>query len=156
MLEHFFETRSMDTNSNNISSSNYCFLFEKCAREGGCQGASGHGHNQLFETRGHLFLGAIFGTVFFSKLVPNGTPNGIKNQRKSQKNKLGTKPTKHIENVLILKFSDFQETRFQMEWLSKITKARGADKYKKISKTCVEMKPKSMKNRPRNSRKNDA
>ena len=60
----------MDTNSNNISSSNSYFLFAKCAREGGCQGASGHGHSHLFETRGHLFFGAIFGTVFFSKLVP--------------------------------------------------------------------------------------
>ena len=83
--EQFFETRAMDTNSNNISSSSYCFLFEKCAREGGCQGAPGHGHRDLFESRGHLFLGAIFGTAFSSKLVLNGTPNGIKNQRKSQK-----------------------------------------------------------------------
>jgi hypothetical protein len=73
-----------------------------------------------------------------------------------KKNKLGTEPTKHIENDLILKLLDFQETCFRMERLSKITKARGADKYKQISKTRVEMKPKCMKSRARNSRKNDA
>ena len=72
------------------------------------------------------------------------------------KNKLETKPTKHVENLLKLIPLDLQETRFRMKELSKITKTRGADKYKQISKTCVEMKPKSMKNRPRNSTKNEA
>jgi hypothetical protein len=33
IIELFLETRAMDTNSNNISSSSFCFLFEKCARE---------------------------------------------------------------------------------------------------------------------------
>ena len=72
------------------------------------------------------------------------------------KNELETKSTKHVENVLNLIPLDLQETRFRMEWLSKITKTRGADKYKQISKNCVEMKPKSVKNRSRNSTKNDA
>ena len=72
------------------------------------------------------------------------------------KNELETKSTKHAENVLNLIPLDLQETRFRMEWLSKITKTRGADKSKKIQKKCVEMKPTSMKNRPRNSTKNDA
>ena len=79
--------------------------------------------------------------------------------KKSQnliKNELETKSTKHVGNVPNLRPSDLQETRFRMEWLSKITKTRGADKSKKIQKQCVEMKPKSMKNRPRNSAKNDA
>ena len=69
---------------------------------------------------------------------------------------LETKSTKHVENVLNLRSSDLQETRFRMEGLSKITKTRGADKYKKISTHGVEMKPKSMKKRPRNLIKNDA
>ena len=73
-----------------------------------------------------------------------------------QKNRLGTKPTKHVENVLILKPSDMQETRFRMEGLSKITKTRGADKCKNISKNGTEINYKSMKNRLRNSTKNDA
>ena len=73
-----------------------------------------------------------------------------------KKNKLVTKPTKHLEHVLILKLSDFQETRFRIEWLSKITKTRGADKYKNIQKHSVEMESKSMKSRPQNSTKNDA
>ena len=50
--------------------------------------------------------------------------------KKSQnlmKNELETKSTKNAENVLNLLPSDLQETRFRMEWLSKITKTRGAD-----------------------------
>ena len=77
-------------------------------------------------------------------------------QENLKKNKLGTKPTKHLENVLILKLSDLQKTCVGMEWLPKITKTRGADKYENIQKNDVGMKPKSMKNRPRNSTKNDA
>ena len=72
------------------------------------------------------------------------------------KNKLEMKPTKHVENLLKLIPLDLQETRFRMEGLSKITKTRGADKYKKILKNCAGMKPKSMKNRSRNSTKNEA
>ena len=72
------------------------------------------------------------------------------------KNELETKSTKHVENVLNLIPLDLQETRFRMEWLSKITKTRGADKYKQISNKCVEMTPKSMDNRSRKSTKNDA
>ena len=72
------------------------------------------------------------------------------------KNELGTKSTKHVENVLNLIPLDLQETRFRIERLSKITKTRGAGKYKQISKNCVEMKPKSMKHRSQNSTKNDA
>ena len=79
-----------------------------------------------------------------------------KNSQNLIKNELGTKSTKHVENVLNLTPLDLQETRFRIEKLSKTTKARGADKYKKISTNCVEIKPKSMKNRPRNSTKNDA
>ena len=69
------------------------------------------------------------------------------------KNELETKSTKHVEHVLILISLELQETRFRMEGLSKITKTRGADKSKQIQKNCVEMKPKSMKNRPQNSTK---
>ena len=72
------------------------------------------------------------------------------------KNELETKSTKHVENVPNLTPLDLQETRFRMEWLSKTTKTRGADKYLKISKNGIEMKPKSMKNRSRNSNKNYA
>ena len=69
---------------------------------------------------------------------------------------LDTKATKHVKNVLNLILLNLQETRFRMEWLSKITKTRGADKYKQIQKKCVEMESKSMKSRSRNSIKNDA
>ena len=72
------------------------------------------------------------------------------------KNETETKSTKHVGNVINLKPSDLQETRFRREWLSKITKTRGADKSKTIQKNGVEMKSKSMKNRPQNSTKNDA
>ena len=72
------------------------------------------------------------------------------------KNEILTKSTKHVEKVLNLTLLDLQETRFRMVWLSKITKIRGADKYKQISNKCFEMKPQSMKIRPQKSTKNDA
>ena len=71
-------------------------------------------------------------------------------------NELETKSTKHVENVPHLIPLDLQETRFRMERLSKLTQTSGADKYKQISNKCVEMKPKSMENRSRNSAKRDA
>ena len=79
-----------------------------------------------------------------------------KRSRNLIKNELETKSTKNAENVLNLTPLDLQETRFRMEGLSKITKTRGAHKYKQISKNCVGMKPKSMKNRSLNSTKNEA
>ena len=80
----------------------------------------------------------------------------LKRSQNPIKNELGTKSTKHVENVLNLIPLDLQETRFRMEGLSKISKARGADKSKTIQTNCVEMKSTSMKNRSRNSTKNDA
>ena len=79
-----------------------------------------------------------------------------KRTRNLTKNELETKSTKNAENVLNVLPLDLQETRFRMEWLSKITKTRSAEKYKQISKNCVEMKPTSMKNRSRNSTNNEA
>ena len=72
------------------------------------------------------------------------------------KNELETKSTKHVENVPNLVPLDLQETHFGIEELSKITKTRSAYKYEKISKKGVEMEPKFMENRSRNSTKNDA
>ena len=57
------------------------------------------------------------------------------------KKTLETKSTKRVENVLNLLPADLQETRFRIEGVPKITKARGADKYKTIPKSSVEMKP---------------
>ena len=73
-----------------------------------------------------------------------------------KKNKLGTKPTKHVENVLILEPSDLQKTCFRIEGLQKNTNTRGADKYENIPKSSIEMKQKCMKKQSRNSTKNDA
>ena len=77
-----------------------------------------------------------------------------KNQQNLMKNELETKSTKHAENVRNLRPLDLQETRFRIEALSKITKTRGADKYKKIQTNGVEMESKSMKSPSRNSTKN--
>ena len=79
----------------------------------------------------------------------------LKRSQNLIKNELETKFTKHVEIVLNLRPSDLQETRFRIEGLSKFTKTRGAEKYKTISKNGVEIKPKSMENRSRNSTKND-
>ena len=43
---------------------------------------------------------------------------------------LETKATKHVKNALKLIPLDLQETRFRMECFSKITKIKGAEKYK--------------------------
>ena len=79
-----------------------------------------------------------------------------KNSQNLTKNELGTKSIKHVENVQNLTPLDLQETRFRMEWLSKITKTRGADKYNKIRTNGIEMESTSMKNQLRNSTKSDA
>ena len=94
---------------------------------------------------------------FFSQKWCQMEPKmALKMSQNRIKNELETKSTKNAGNVLNVLPLDLQETRFRMEGLSKITKTRGADKYKKISKNCAEMKPKSMKNRSRNSTKNEA
>ena len=109
-----------------------------------------------FQLGGPLFL-KRFSEGFFSQKWCQMEPKmASKRSRNLTKNELETKSTKNAENVLNLLPLDLQETRFRMEGLSKITKTRGADKYKKISKNCAGMKPKSMKNRSRNSTKNDA
>ena len=98
-----------------------------------------------------------FPEAFFSEKLCQMEPQmASKRSQNPIKYELETKSTKHVENVLNLTPSDLQETRFRMEWLSKITKTRGADNYKNISKTNVEVKPKSMKNRRQNSTKNNA
>ena len=73
----FFGTRAMHTNSNNISSSSCCFLFEKCAREGGCQGASGLVDSSLFASLGASFFKMMFGTFFSGKECQMDPPNSI-------------------------------------------------------------------------------
>ena len=129
------------------------FLFEKRAREAASLGAIGH--RDSLRWGGGAFFKAIFGFVF-----KNGAARSLKMapemSHKLIKNELETKSTKHVENVPNLIPLDLQETRFRMEKLTKITKTRGADKYKQISKHCVEMRPKSMENRARNSTENDA
>ena len=98
-----------------------------------------------------------FSEWFFSQKGCQMEPQmASKRSQNLMKNELETKSTKHVENVLNLIPLDLQETRFRMEGLSKITKTRGAYQHKQISKNDVEMKPKSMKNRPQNSTKHDA
>ena len=93
---------------------------------------------------------SIFGKVFFSEKWCQTMPQMA--SKKSQnliKNELEMKSTQHVENVLNLTSLELQETRFRMEGLSKITKTRGAGKYKEIQNNGVEMESKSMKNRSR-------
>ena len=93
------------------------------------------------------------GWLFFQKWCQMEPKLASKMSQNLIKNELETKSTKHVGNVPNLRPSGLQETRFRMERLSKITKTRGADKYKTISKNCVEMKPKSMENRSRTQQK---
>ena len=96
-----------------------------------------------------------FSELFFQKKMPNGPPNSINNLRKSVKTRLETKSIKHVENVLNLMPSDLPKTCFRMEKLQKVTKTRGADKYNKIPKNNIEMKPTSMNNWSRQSTKTE-
>ena len=76
-----------------------------------------------------------FSEWFFSQKWCQMEPQmASKNSQNLIKNELETKSTKHVENVLNLIPLDLQETRFRIEELSKITKTRGADKYKKYQK----------------------
>ena len=88
--------------------------------------------------------------------MPNGAHMASKRSQNPIKNELETKSTKHVEHVIIFTPLDLQEARCRMEALPKITKARGADKYNKISNNVVEMKPTSMQNRSQNSTKHVA
>ena len=67
-----------------VSCSDCCFLFRKRAREGGCQGAPGHGHSPLFQSGGHPFFEQVFGALFFTqnhdfwwKLLPKWIQNEV-------------------------------------------------------------------------------
>ena len=42
-------------------------LFEKCACEGGCQGASRQGHRVAFSPGGYFFFDDFHDTIFFTK-----------------------------------------------------------------------------------------
>ena len=66
------------------------------------------------------------------------------------------KSNSHAQHLFKLMPLDLRKTSFRMEWLQTITKTRGADKCNKISKKGVNMQPKSMKNGPWSSTKNDA
>ena len=109
-----------------------------------------------FQVGGLLFFERFPVPFFSGKWCQMEPQMASKTSQNLIKIELETKATKHVKNVLNLIPLDLQETRFRMEGLSKITKTRGADKSKTMPKYCVEMKLKSMKNRPQNSTKNDA
>ena len=85
IFEQFFEARAMDTNSSNNSSSNYCFLFELCAREAASLGVTGHAGSGDFSSRGTLFL-KLFPERFFSENCANGAQDGLDMQNNLVKN----------------------------------------------------------------------
>ena len=65
LLKPFFSTINSNNASNNCSSN--CFLFEQCAREGGCQGAARRDNSLLFQTGGRFFFNDFHDTIFFTK-----------------------------------------------------------------------------------------
>jgi hypothetical protein len=75
-----------------------------------------------FSSGGALFFEAIFGMLFSQKWCQMEPQMASKISQNLIKNELETRSTKHVENVLNLTPLDLQETRFRMEWLSKITK----------------------------------
>ena len=85
-LGHEFEPQfELELKSKKNLSSSYCF----CSR-------SAHARRRLWEPSDMGIVGrfssgvvpffeAIFGMVFFSKMLPNGAPNGLKKLKKSDK-----------------------------------------------------------------------
>ena len=77
-----------------------------------------------FQVGSLLFL-KRFSTWFFSQKICQMEPHmASKRLQNPIKNELGTKSTKHVENVLNLTPLDLQETRFRVEGLSKTTKTK--------------------------------
>ena len=63
----------MKTNSSKMLSSNYCFLFEKCAREAASLAAPGHAHNPWFCCEGPTSL-KLVSESFVLKIDAKWTP----------------------------------------------------------------------------------
>ena len=76
--------KNNNNNKNNQNNKNFCklllqivvvvfavvivvLLFEKCACEGGCQGASRQGHRVAFSPGGYFFFDDFHDTIFFTK-----------------------------------------------------------------------------------------
>ena len=78
LKQHFRAMFLKKTNGRDIEQHFELELFS-FAREAASLGASGHVAGSWFSC---LFVKAIFGIVFFWKMVPNGTPNGIQSLRK--------------------------------------------------------------------------
>ena len=85
-----------------------------------------------FQLGSPLFLKRFLEGFFSQNWCQMGLQMASKRSQILIKNELETKSTKNAENVLNLIPLDLQETRFRMEWLSKITKIRGVDKYKQL------------------------
>ena len=147
----------MSSNSNvwNLCS-NCCFLFEKCAREAASLGASGHVHRLLFWCKGSLFSKPFSVHFFSEKWWQMDTNMASKVETILSKMTLKMKSKKHAQNVLKLMPRDLWKTSFRLGFLYKITKTRGANKCKNMSKKDVKISSKSMKNGPWSSTKNDA
>jgi hypothetical protein len=72
------------------------------------------------------------------------------------KAQLEMKSKKHATNEQKMMPLDLRKTGFQIEWFQKITKTRGADNCKNMSKKDVKISQKSMKNGPWSSTQNNA
>ena len=119
------------------------------------QEPSDTGIGSHFQVGGPPFLKRFSEGLFSQKWCQMEPKMASKRSQNLIKNKLETKSTKHVGNVPNLRPSDLQETRFRMERLSKSIEPE-VQTNPKNTKKCVEIKPKSMKNRPQNSTKNDA
>ena len=138
-IGHKFEPQfELELKSNLNSSSSYCFcsrsararrwpLLKNNKRRRLWEPSDTRIVNQ-FQAGCQLFLKRFSAGFFSQKWCQMEPKMASKRSRNLIKNELETKSTKNAENVLNLIPMDLQETRFRMEWLSKITKTRGTDK----------------------------
>ena len=103
------------------------------------------------------FFRSHFRKRFFLKNDAKWSPKLPPKVKKTlSKTTLEMKSKKHAQNVLKLMPRDLWKTSFRMEGLYKITKTRGANNCKNMSKNDVKISQKSMKNGPWSSTKNHA
>ena len=113
-------------------------------------------HSVLFWCKGSLFSKPFSVHFFSEKWWQMDTNMASKVETILSKMTLKMKSKKHAQNVLKLMPRDLWKTTFRLGLFYKITKTRGANKCKNMSKKDVNISSKSMKNGPWSSTKNDA
>ena len=140
---NFSRKEATETNSNNMLSSNCCFLFEKCAREAASLGAPGHVHRDSFSLKRALFWQPCSGPFFLKNDAKWNPIWHHKSKKMWSKTKLEMKWENYSQNMLKWMPLDLRKTSFQFENVQKVTKPKNVDKGKMFWKVQT-MTPKTI------------